>query len=68
MSKTICDWSKKELEAKSEKLYALTKDACYFCRKCGRVANTKKVLCKAENFGGKLKSPRVYQGELAGSI
>lgn len=50
MAKTICDWSRKDLEKKSAKLWALTHDPCYFCAKCGRVANTKKALCKAKGF------------------
>lgn len=47
MAKTICDWSKKDLEAKGAELAALVHEACFYCRKCGRSANTKKVLCKA---------------------
>lgn len=50
VGKTICDWSKKDLEKKSEKLRALTINATHYCRKCGRVANTKKALCKAKSF------------------
>ena len=50
MSKTICDWSKKDLEKKAKKLHALTKDACFYCRRCGRVANTRKVLCRVKEF------------------
>jgi len=50
MAKTICDWSRKDLEKKSAKLWKLTRDPCFYCRKCGRVANTNKVLCKAKDF------------------
>lgn len=50
MPKTLCDWSKKELKQKPEKLHALTRNACHYCKKCGRVANTKKALCSAESF------------------
>ncbi|MDF1811136.1 MAG: hypothetical protein P1V20_02950 [Verrucomicrobiales bacterium] len=50
MAKTICDWSKKDLLKHPEKLHALTREACFFCKKCGRVANTKKALCKGEAF------------------
>ena len=50
MAKTICDWSRKDLEKKAEKLYALICNPSFYCRKCGRVANTKKVLCKAKGF------------------
>ena len=52
MAKTICDWSRKDLEKNASKLWRITRDPIFFCRKCGRVANTKKVLCKAKNFEG----------------
>ncbi|MGD1978303.1 MAG: hypothetical protein PVJ98_02850 [Akkermansiaceae bacterium] len=50
MAKTICDWSKKDLEKDSAKLWKLTRDATFYCRKCGRVANVKKALCKGQKF------------------
>ena len=50
MGKTICDWSKKDIQKNAEKLLALTTDASFFCKKCGRVANSKKVLCNAVSF------------------
>lgn len=50
MSKTICDWSRKDLEKRAGELWELTRGACFFCGKCGRVANTKKVLCKGKSF------------------
>ena len=50
MSKTLCDWSKKDYLKKAEQLHALTREASYFCGKCGRVANTRRVLCRAATF------------------
>jgi len=50
MAKTLCDWSKKDFVKKAEQLHALTRESCYFCGKCGRVANNKKVLCRATAF------------------
>ena len=55
MAKTICDWSRKELAKNPGKLHALTREACFFCAKCGRVANTRKALCKAEGFSKRSK-------------
>ena len=46
MARTLCDWSRKDLEKNSEKLSYLVADAQFFCRNCARSANTKKVLCK----------------------
>ena len=56
MTRTICDFSKKELEKDPSVLFELTRDPQFYCRKCGRVANTKKVLCKAKDFK-EIKSP-----------
>jgi hypothetical protein len=50
MAKTICDFTKKELEKDPSLLFELTRDPQFYCRKCGRVANTKKALCKAKGF------------------
>jgi len=58
MAKTLCDWSKKDIENDAKKLHALTREACYFCRKCARVSNQKKALCKAESFEKKVKVKR----------
>lgn len=56
MGKTICEWSKKDLEKDNVRLYKITKDATFYCSKCGRVANKKKALCKPAPFL-KFKSP-----------
>lgn len=46
MGKTLCDWSKGDLEKHPDKLWELVRDPQFYCRKCARVANTSKVLCK----------------------
>lgn len=46
MAKTLCDWSKKDLEKKADELAALVRDPRFYCRKCARSAHTSKVLCK----------------------
>lgn len=47
MAKTICDWKKSDLERHRDKLEALIRNPQFLCMKCGRAANTKKVLCRA---------------------
>jgi hypothetical protein len=46
MAKTLCDWSKSKIEKHAHKLLELVREPSFFCRKCARVANTSKVLCK----------------------
>jgi hypothetical protein len=46
MAKTLCEWSKSDLEKSAAKLASLVVGARYFCRKCARVANREGVLCK----------------------
>jgi len=46
MSKTLCDWSKHDIERHPEKLAELVLEPHFYCRKCARAANTSKVLCK----------------------
>lgn len=55
MAKTLCDWSKKDLEKKQDTLQQLTRNACFYCRKCARVANNAKSLCKANAFETSMK-------------
>lgn len=50
MPKTLCDWKKKDIEDKASLLRALVNSPTHFCRRCARVANTTKVLCKPRKF------------------
>ncbi len=53
MSETLCDWSKSEIKERRRELFQLTVDPKFFCRKCARVANSHKILCKPMKFSGK---------------
>lgn len=44
--KTLCKWSSKDILKHLEKLSAVTDEAQYACKKCARVCNSKKGLCK----------------------
>ena len=46
MAKTLCDWSKRDIRKHTDDLLALVSSPRFFCRRCARVANTPKVLCK----------------------
>lgn len=50
MSKTLCDWSKSDLKKHPDKLFELVRDPRFFCKRCARVANTSKVLCKPKKL------------------
>jgi len=44
--RTFCKWSQKDIEKKIDLLAELTDEPSYVCKKCARVSNTKKALCK----------------------
>jgi hypothetical protein len=46
MGKTLCDWSKKDIERHFDELCRLTADPRFTCRKCARSAHDAKHLCK----------------------
>jgi hypothetical protein len=46
MGKTLCDWSKKDIERHFDELCRLTADPQFTCRKCARSAHDAKHLCK----------------------
>ncbi|MGF1708134.1 hypothetical protein L4C40_19905 [Enterovibrio baiacu] len=46
MAKTLCDWKSRDIEGDLSELTKLVKKPEFVCKKCARVANTKKVLCK----------------------
>lgn len=46
MARTLCDWTKRDLEKHPDKLLELVRDPRFYCRKCARVAHGSKVLCK----------------------
>jgi len=50
MAKTLCDWSKKEIERDFEKLCTIVANPRYLCRKCARSAGSSKHLCKPRNL------------------
>lgn len=56
MSKTLCDWSKHNIERHPDKLAELVLEPRYYCRKCARAANTSKVLCKPRELQKKDES------------
>ena len=50
MSKTLCEWKRKEIEQKTEKLAQIICPSNYVCKKCARSASSKKYLCKPTNL------------------
>lgn len=49
-SKTLCDWSKKDINRNSKKLSGIISDPKYFCKDCARASNKEKYLCKPEKI------------------
>ena len=44
--KTFCKWSSKDIEKRFDLLTDLVLDPTHVCKKCARVSNNKKALCK----------------------
>ncbi|WP_197170894.1 hypothetical protein [Novipirellula aureliae] len=44
--KEICKWDRDEIESSIDFLLEQARNANYACKKCGRVAETKALLCK----------------------
>lgn len=49
--KNMCKWKKDEIKKDFEDYVKIVKEPAYVCCKCGRVADKKKLLCKAEKIG-----------------
>ena len=49
-AKTLCEWKREKIEEDMDELKALVRDARFICRKCGRVSNDEKALCKPEKL------------------
>ncbi len=59
MAKTLCDWSKRDISKHADKLLELVDPPHFFCRKCARVANISKVLCKPFALPKKKQGARI---------
>jgi len=44
--KTLCKWSSKDIEKRIDLLASYTDEPKVVCKKCARVANSKKLVCK----------------------
>ncbi len=53
--KTLCEWSKRDLEKERDELMALVAKPTHVCKSCGRAASDKQALCKPL----KIKPPKV---------
>ncbi|MEM7167526.1 MAG: hypothetical protein AAF581_18865 [Planctomycetota bacterium] len=42
----LCDWSRSDIEANSDVLASATSSPSFACRKCARVANKQRMVCK----------------------
>lgn len=46
MAKTLCDWSKKDIEKHALKLLKIVTPQRFICLKCARTANDRHFLCR----------------------
>jgi hypothetical protein len=47
-AKKLCDWKKKQYSDDLPKLKEIVRGASHVCSKCGRAANSAKLLCSPE--------------------
>ena len=52
MSKTLCDWSRKDIERDLERLAEIVRAPRWICRKCARAASADRYLCKPRPLPG----------------
>jgi hypothetical protein len=57
MGKSLCDWSKKDIEKHFEELCRVTADPRFTCRKCARSAHEARHLCKPRPRPASLPGP-----------
>ena len=50
MSKTLCDWSKKDIERHAAELLEIVTPQHFICFKCARTACEKNYLCRPESI------------------
>lgn len=50
MARTLCDWSRKDIAAKPDKLARLLHEPRFFCAKCARASSSARALCKARKL------------------
>ena len=50
MGKTLCDWSKKEIERHAAELLTIVTPQRFICFKCARTACEKHYLCRPESI------------------
>lgn len=46
MNKPLCKWGKKNIQAHFDEVTEIVSNAKFICKKCGRIAGSKKYLCK----------------------
>ena len=63
MAKTLCDWSKRDISKHPDKLLELVDPPRFFCRRCARVANIPKVLCKPSRLPRENGATRVNSSQ-----
>jgi hypothetical protein len=48
LKKTLCEYSRKDIEKNRDLFAAAVREPRYLCNKCARASNDKKLLCKPD--------------------
>lgn len=62
MSRTLCDWSKKDIHRHADELLEIVSPQNYLCEKCARTACDERYLCRGVELA---KLRRRHERELA---
>jgi hypothetical protein len=57
MARTLCDWSKKDIERDLAELAEIVAQPRFICKKCARSANSGKYLCKPKRLPATVAAP-----------
>lgn len=49
-NKTLCDWTKEDIDNNHKKLFKIVSNPKFVCKKCARVANKEDYLCKPKKL------------------
>lgn len=63
MGRTLCDWSKKDIERHALELLSIVTPQNWLCLKCARTACDERHLCRPKEIAKILRRAHKHEGE-----